>query len=219
MQALNIGRLRNAYQEVIRIYRNILITLLSMCSDARNNVESITTTNDRGGVTTTKTERDFITLVRKLENKLWLDPEISKDQNGIKADALKNFKTSANTLSVFIADDKDNIPRILAAIAAGGERLDRVDYAIFGTDILDQHGIKYEKCLGKTPDEKVNQLHVDLKELTASQVCSLAQDIHSDGILERLSKREIEKAFNHGLSNNFLKKELIRVKDNTPLSA
>jgi hypothetical protein len=203
MSALNIERLRNAYQEVINIYRNCLIFLLSRCSTARN---------DKKSISTIKTERDFIKLVRKLENRVWLDPEDSKDQNGIKADALKNFKTSTNTLSVFIADDEEKISRILAAIAAGADKIDRVDYSIFDTDILDQYGIKYEKCLGETPDEVVNQLHVDLRDLTASQVCLLAQDIQSNSSLERLSKKDVEKAIYNGLDNNFLKRELVRVK-------
>lgn len=157
--------------------------------------------------------RDFTKLVRKLDNKLWLDPQISMERNGTQADALKNFKTISNALSVFIADDQDKLTRILAAIAAGGSKPDKVDYAIFDAIILERNGIHYEKCPGDTADEEVNKLHVDLKNLTAVQVSSLAQSIKDEGNLNRLSKTKIIKAITDGLNNNFLNRENVRVKD------
>jgi hypothetical protein len=159
-------------------------------------------------------QRDFKKVVRKLDNKLWLDPEISKELHGaqVQADAMKNFRTSDNKLSVFIADDADKIPRILAAIAANSTSIANVDYAIFDTDILDQHGIKYKKCPGDTPDEDVNQLHVDLEYLSAFQVCSLAQDIQGKGSLDRFSKKFIMNAITNGINNKYLNKERVKIK-------
>jgi len=205
---LNIGRFRNIYQELIELtlaYKQLITNLLSSREETLNKKESISMVNS---------QKDFIKVVRKLDNKLWLDPEISKELHGaqVQADAMKNFRTSENTLSVFIADDANKIPRILAAIAANSTSIDKVDYAIFDTNILDQHGIKYKKCLGDTPDEDVNQLHVDLEYLTAFQVCSLAQDIQDKGSLDRFSKKCIKDAITNGINNKYLNNELVKVK-------
>jgi len=201
---LNIVRFRNIYQEFILAAKELITNLVLIGGEAHNE-KSISMVN---------TQRDFIKVIRKLDNKLWLDPEISKEQHGVlvQADAMKNFRTSENTLSVFIADDANIIPRILAAIAANCTSIDKVDYAIFDTNILDQHGIKYKKCLGDTPDEDVNKLHVDLEYLTASQVCSLAQDIQDKGSLDRFSKKCIKDAIINGIDNEYLNRELVKVK-------
>jgi hypothetical protein len=119
--------------------------------------------NDYETVPQAKLERDFRKVVRKLENKMWLEPEIYPQLNGTQADALKNFRTTENRLSLFIADDENAISRILAAIVAGGQNATNADYAIFETEILDQCGINYERCPGETADEQVNKLHIDLK--------------------------------------------------------
>ena len=168
-------------------------------------------------ISDTSSERNFNKLIRKLENKLWLDKQIAQHSNpsttlNAQADAVKNFRTRNNALSVFIADDADNINRILAAIAAGSDKIYNADYAIFDADILDQHQINYEKCPGETPDTTVNELHVDLKNLTAHQICLLTQDIQNQGTIDRVSKRDINAEINKGLAENYLKRECIRAR-------
>jgi hypothetical protein len=155
-------------------------------------------------------------LVRKLDNKLWLDKEISEKLHGgeIQGDALKNFRSSKNRLSLFIADETDNIIRIAAAIAAGGDKdkVSNIDYAIIDRRLLDQHDIQYEKCPGETPDSEINELHVDLVNLTARKINLLAELIQNHGTLERLSGRKVEQAIREGLANGFLAKDRVKIK-------
>lgn len=191
------------YREIILISIRRLFNLFSKHSDIRDNEKA---------TRIIKVERGFTKLIRKLDNKQLLDPEISKELNGTQADALRNFRSQNNSLSVFIADDQNKIARILAAIAASGSNLDRADYAIFDTALLEHHGISYEKCPGETADKEVNDLHVDLKDLTVSQVCKLVQDIQNEATLEHISKKEVEKNIINGLEYGFLTRDRINVK-------
>lgn len=154
---------------------------------------------------------DLQRFIRKLENKVWLDPEISQANHGgeVQGDALKNFKSIGNRLSLFLIDDLEKIPRIMAAIACA-KSLDSVDYAVFESALLDEHDIQYEKCPGDTIDLDVNQLHVDLVGLTAGKIHVLAKVIQDHAKLERLSRKQVEKAIRDGIENGFLPKERVK---------
>ena len=148
-------------------------------------------------------------LVRQLERKIWLSAELSAEIGGLQADALKNFKTTSNSLSVFILEDKNNeelLHRILSAIASGRNSISEVDYAIFDCAIISIVGIKHFATPGQTADQQVNSLHIDLNNLTASQVIKMAEFISKEGTLSRVSKKAIQKSISKGLSSGMLEK-------------
>ncbi len=139
-----------------------------------------------------------------------MDPEISARLGGLQADALKNFSTKNNSLSIFYAD-KNKIPieRILAAIAGGRDNVQEVDYALFDSNLLNEHGIKTEQKKGTTADDEVNDLHIDLVDLTANQVNSIASSIQKSGDLKRIPKRKIGKKLALGLKAGYLDRKRI----------
>lgn len=142
-------------------------------------------------------------LIRKLVKFVWIDPAGAEKLGGLQADALKNFKTSCNTLSVFRVPENDNlsIEHIVAAVAARLDRLENIEYAVFDAAILDEHAIKSSEVKGKTLDARVNDLHVDLADLTAVQICAIAKSIQQHGDLRRLYKDDVCKFLADSIRN------------------
>ncbi len=154
-------------------------------------------------------------LIRKLEKKIWLDIVVAKEIGGLQADALKNFKTTENKLSVYQIeniDDRTLVIRVLAAIAAGRDKPGEIDYAIFDSMILKKVGINVEQIEGDTADQEINKLHLDLTQLKAEQILFLAEYVQKEGILERISKREITQSLTTGLEKGKLLKSKVNLK-------
>jgi len=154
-------------------------------------------------------------LIRKLEKKIWLDIVVAKEIGGLQADALKNFKTTENKLSVYQIeniDDRTLVIRVLAAIAAGRDKPGEIDYAIFDSMILKKIGINVEQIEGDTADQEINKLHLDLTQLKAEQILFLAEYVQKEGILERISKREITQSLTTGLEKGKLLKSKVNLK-------
>ncbi len=151
-------------------------------------------------------------LIRQLNSKIWLDRQIAEEFGGLQADALKNFKTSENTLSVFKVDEdnrQESVIRILVALACGRQSLDKVDYALFDSDIIKKLDIQFDEIEGTTPDQAVNKLHIDLKKLSGNLICELAKSIQNSGEIDRLYPKVIEKAINKGIEKKQLQVEKI----------
>lgn len=151
-------------------------------------------------------------LIRQLSSKIWLDRQIAEKFGGLQADALKNFKTSENKMSVFKVDEdnkQESVIRILVALACGRQSLDKVDYALFDSDIIKKLDIQVDEIEGTTPDQTVNKLHIDLKKLSGDIICELAKSIQNSGELKRLYSKDIEKAINEGIEKKQLQVEKI----------
>lgn len=68
-----------------------------------------------------------------------------------------------------IDDDRSNLNRVTAAIAAARRNLDKLDYALFPIAIIDLLGLSVAQSPGKTPDNVANTTwHWEIIELTAS---------------------------------------------------
>ncbi|GAB4506941.1 MAG: hypothetical protein Tsb0026_00150 [Sulfuricaulis sp.] len=157
-------------------------------------------------------------FLRKLERKLWLDPQYSKNLGGLAADAIKNFKTFGNSLSVFsVEDDPNLITRVLAAIIGGCDRICEAEYALFDSSILDDLGIKYEQEDGKTADAEVNKQHVNLGDLTADQINNLAEKIQAIGHLNRILHNKIEESLREGIQRGTIQYDRLNKKLATSL--
>jgi len=145
-------------------------------------------------------------LLRKLDKKIWLDPQIAARLGSLQADALKNFKTTENKLSVFIVADGDkDLDRILTALASTRDSVDILDYALFEASILEKAGIKYDSNVqGATADNDVNRLHIDLINLTAKQIFDLADFIQNNGELKRITGSQVKKMLLVAIRNKTL---------------
>lgn len=151
-------------------------------------------------------------LFRKLERKVYMNPQKAHELGGLQADALKNFKTKENAFSVYeVENELTDIERILAAIAGTRDNVQEVEYASFDSNLLEEHEIKTKKIKGDTADDEVNNLHIDLIDLTAKQLYLLASSIQKDGKLIRILKKEIGRKITEGLKEGYLdKKKLMK---------
>lgn len=130
-------------------------------------------------------------LVRKLNKKIWIDREILADLGGMQGDALKNFNTSENALSLYYVDDAVTAKRVAAAIACGRERLDNADFAVFDESVIDELHLEVDRTPGETADTVVNGNHINVINLTATKVARLAGFVHEKGNLGRVTKKQL----------------------------
>src|SRR3989344_4880870 len=162
---------------------------------------------------------DLALLLRKLEKKIWLDPEFSKKLGYFGSDALRNFRTSGNSLSVFLVQkDLILITRILTAVIGGCEYVQEAEYALFDSSILDGLGVKYVQDEGTTADTEVNKQHLNLVNLTTQQICQLAEKIQAIGTLDRVSKKKIAQSLRDGIKNGTIQPDRLYSKLASSLS-
>jgi hypothetical protein len=133
----------------------------------------------------------------------WYDPEDASwvPPDDIRADVLNDLRTDGNVLSVFsIAEDRSNLNRVLAALAATRERIANVDYALFDEQTLSAMGLTMTPSPGVTPDEQVNRdCHRDIIQLSAHKVANLAVRIQRDATLCRHEEEDVKALVVEGL--------------------
>lgn len=150
-------------------------------------------------------------LVRKLEQKIWLDKEIAKKEGWLKdgavcADALRNLKTSDNKLSVFSLRQDSDLLRIVSALVASprGISVPDSDYVVFDQSLIDELGIETELTKGKTLDVEVNELHIDLTKLSGEKIVRFAEKLQDCGQIGRFRKKEVAKTLSQLLTTGVL---------------
>ena len=109
------------------------------------------------------------------------------------ADPLGDLATENGTLSVWeVGDDRSNLDRLLAALAANRDYLANVDYVVFDQRHLRRVGIEIRQSVGDTPDEGVNALwHRDLCHVSGHRLVQLTQAILKTGQTERRNREEV----------------------------
>jgi hypothetical protein len=130
------------------------------------------------------------------------------------ADCLSDFRISEGKLSVWlIAEDKSNIDRVLAALAATRDKLQDMGYVLFDSGVLERCEIKFEKSEGGTPDSYANNnWHHDLTDLSVRQVAEFAIELCKLNWNGRLLPAEVALALEKSLENKYLAEEEMRVK-------
>jgi len=114
-------------------------------------------------------------------------------ESDIPADPLGDLATNNNELSVWqIDDDKSNLPRVAAALAANGDDISNLDYALFDQKLLNEINITLRPSKGNSPDETANQnWHSDIVELSARKLVELAKAILTHAEIKRIPEKEI----------------------------
>jgi hypothetical protein len=132
------------------------------------------------------------------------------------ADALGEFRTKDNTLSVYRLDaDRANAPRILAAIGSRAQEIVHTDCLIFSDDLVSRIGINVQKTDGQTPDRVANQWHFDLSDLTATQLRNLAEDLVHHAVLESYLADDLIAALRDAASAGDVDKDAVNKKVRT----
>lgn len=148
-------------------------------------------------------------VVRKIHSPSSMVRDEGPEGSVLAADALKGFNTSQNRLSVYeLLEDGVPEERLVAAISANAERLDRVVYAVFDEEISQEIGIKQERCLGETPDNEANAQHIDYVVGTAWRLFELVDAVSLRGDIRILNQKSVSKVV-----ADAVRKELIELSD------
>ncbi len=146
---------------------------------------------------------DQFTWLQKPEDFSWLG------EGEIPADPLADLRTTDNGLSLYEFYNEDELVRIIAAFAAKRINLDKIDYVYFSSDVLEKANLKSIKSPGDTPDEKVNELHVALIELSAQKVVKLAAILLKEGTTRRKFHKEVGSLIVQSISSGWIGKDKI----------
>ena len=125
-----------------------------------------------------------------------------------QADALVDLQTRDNRLSVFRADNDQDIQRVIVALAATRDNVANLDYAIFDDDELVAQGIEITQSLGQTPDETANTLHHDIHNLTVRKIELLARTI-AVADHTRVHRRDIQAMLSDALQSGDLERDRV----------
>lgn len=91
--------------------------------------------------------------------------------------------------------------RVISAVCAGGDSLDKCDYALFDLEILARVGVAIEDVRGNTLDDEVNTWHRDLVRLTANQLALLGNAVRRSARFQRMLPRDVKNAIQSAISN------------------
>ena len=135
-------------------------------------------------------------LLRKVRDRRWSasDGLAWLEEGDIPADPLADLITQENALSLWqIEDDRGDLDRVVAAMAATCDDISHFDYAIFDKAIPTYIGIDLEYALGETPDAAANATwHYNLLRLSGSKIVELARLILRDGERDRINRKRVK---------------------------
>ena len=119
------------------------------------------------------------------------------------------FNTSPDSkISVwYVENDKSNLERIIAGIAAGRQNAEKFDYVLFPDNLLSEAEVKSEEAPGKSKDENSNaKWHRDLIEISATKLVKLVELVSRQGEIKRSSEREVISLIRKSLDNGAIQK-------------
>ena len=93
----------------------------------------------------------------------------------VVADLILDFRIFKGELSVWrIEDDRSNLDRVIAALAATRDNPAHYAYTLIDKELLRDKGFNLEPTAGTTLDDKVNTWHFDIVELSTQKAADLA---------------------------------------------
>jgi hypothetical protein len=126
--------------------------------------------------------------LRKIRQENWYEEGLEWLPAGdFPWDPLSDLNNQLCTLSVYeIRDDRSNLERVIAALAATRNKIEDVAFVLFDAVVLDELHIGVRASAGTTPDDEVNRSHRNLIEVSAARQLSLAKFMKSSGEIDRL---------------------------------
>ncbi len=114
---------------------------------------------------------------RRWDRPAWLMP------GEAPADAVQTLRVTENELSVWYVDpDLGNLNRVLSALAANKDHIEKIDYAIVDDGVPARCNIEVRHTVGTCPDEHAcREWHRDLIELSGRKLVSLTESIIATG--------------------------------------
>jgi hypothetical protein len=153
-------------------------------------------------------------FLRKVRQSRWFPVKgpVWFPEHDVQADPLGDITTSGNTLSVYqIEDDKSNLERVVAAMAANNQTLSNFDYLLFNRDSLRALDIDYKQTKGATPDAGVNEWHRDIIRLSGLKLVNLAREMLHNGEKGRISEKNVSQLIAKSLAKGELDQAKVKL--------
>lgn len=145
-------------------------------------------------------------LLRKLDRRAAFHPVPWIEDGDVQADALYDLRTHGNELSVWmVPEDHSNLERVVAALAAARNSLDKLDYALIDLEVVRVLGIRVVKKKGNSRDEQANELwHQDLTGLSGAKIVELAFRMRTEASFVRVPKGDVGSAIVKSIRDGFI---------------
>ena len=145
-------------------------------------------------------------VLRKLDRRAGFHPVAWVQDGDVPGDALGNLRTQGNALSVWLVDDKrSNLKRIVAAVAAGRMKLDKLDYALLDSRKVEELGLRMIQEKGESCDADANTLwHQDLQELSGSNLIAFAVMMQAHAEFQRVHRTTVGQWIAASIKNGFI---------------
>ena len=142
--------------------------------------------------------------LRAVRKPRWSDPLWAAGiTSGRQSDALGDFSTTSNKLSVYLVDSDDKIRQVVAGLAASRDNLSNLDYAVIEGDLLDKLNLQAVQTPGRTPHNEANNLHHDIVNLTAYNILDLVQSIDASDV-KRCSIQKVRAALERSIKDGHI---------------
>lgn len=149
-------------------------------------------------------------FLRKVRRAKWYReaPKGQATREGLQADALGDLRTQENKLSLFIVDDDlGNLERIAAALAANSANPGNLDYLLLERQAIDDLGYTEISNPGETPDQEVNDAHVDLAIPNAQMLVDLAFVFWNQGDTNRIQRKRVQQMIRDGIEAGQIRRD------------
>lgn len=143
------------------------------------------------------------------------DDYLGKDDKDAPGEILTDFDAKENELSFYIVDDeRSNLERIIAAMAANRSPSTKFDYALFSPEVFDQVGLALKKTPAETADSGLSEFHRSATKLTISKLAKLAIAVwHSPSLeTQKVLKDDVDMFIVKSVKQNHIKLEKVREK-------
>ena len=151
-------------------------------------------------------------LLVKLDNKRLWDKPSWLPAGEVPAEAVQDFRLDENQLSVwYIEPSQSNLDRVLTALAANRDHVEKIDYAIFEDEVVGKCGITLRQTAGQSPDEYASrEWHRDLIELSGRKLVSLAESIGASGPAQRKPLAVVRDLLAAAARDGHIRKEMMK---------
>lgn len=119
-------------------------------------------------------------FLRAINRENWPEPEENASVHDLDADALNDLKTQDNTLSVWYAEDDEELKAAIVAYLASMDRwveLEEVDFIALDTKDIQDAGIQLENNPNFTYVHDYESMHRDLASLKYDSIEKLADTV------------------------------------------
>lgn len=124
----------------------------------------------------------------------------------VQADAVSDLRTRYNALSVWLVpDDRSNVNRVVAALAAGRMSLTKLDYALINLRVLEDLHFRVVRASGESSDNHANDLwHRDVTGLTGMKLVKLAATLQEQAEFVRVQRSDVRFGIEASIREGFI---------------